>query len=176
MKLKHYIKASIDSTKVAVAMNFDSTPRILFIDTKLQDELQNYFEYVNIVSNTPGLYCVMFNDEDINLFRVASSLSEYELDLRSQYENDVANELAEYGYAECYLFGDWYSFSVTLDECPDAASFVEHAKNVIKDTYVDGDSFSCIWLVQVKSGTIEEVLFGNDDLIITSFDDIIDNL
>ena len=154
------------SLQINVGMNFDSTPVVQITSVSEADEFASEFEYVDSVSAANGLYVVTFNNENIQIFRIANSLSNYKSLLKKDYQDYAKQALEEDGEATLYLFLDSYELTVDEAECRNATAYVNYALNYIQDTYVDGDSFSCINLLQVSNNNIKVVLAGEDEVMV----------
>ena len=141
-------------------MNYDQAPVVSIIDSSEVSEFKEQFERIETLEFIPGLYVVSFNDEYFDFFRLANSLKDYEKQLKADFSLD------EYGEYTGLLFLDSYELTVTEDECPDADAYVDYCKNYIEDSYVDGDSFSSINLIQVSPNGIELVLAGENGIMI----------
>lgn len=165
--MKVYIKSSNESLQINVGMNFDSTPVVQITSASEAAEFASEFEYADSVpAANGGLYVVKFNNEDVQIFKLANSLSNYKSLLKKDYQDNVKQELEQYGDANMLLFLNSYEVTVDEEDCPDAESYVNYALNYIQDSYVDGDSFSCINLLQVSNNNIKVVLAGEDEVIV----------
>lgn len=164
--MKIYIKSSNESLQINVGMDFDSTPVVQITPASEADEFASEFEYVDSVSAANGLYAVKFNNEDVQIFKLANSLSNYKSLLKKDYQDNVKQELEQYGDANMLLFLNSYELTVDEEDCPDAESYVNYALNYIQDSYVDGDSFSCINLLEVSNNNVKVVLAGEDEVIV----------
>lgn len=154
------------SLQINVGMDFDSTPVVQITLASEADEFASEFEYVDSVSAANGLYAVKFNNEDVQIFKLANSLSNYKSLLKKDYQDHAKQELEEDGEANMLLFLNSYELTVDETECRNATAYVNYALNYIQDTYVDGDSFSCINLLQVSNNNIKVVLAGEDEVIV----------
>lgn len=148
--MKRYVKANSQGTYYVAYKNYGSSAYFTETDSEGLEEIESEYDYVDSVHKKSGLVKVSYYDEDISLSILDKfkSLSELDRAWKQYFEEKVQPQLDEDGEAECYLFFDYYYFFIDEVEVSNASEYVDYCHNIIEETYVDGDSFANIVIIE----------------------------
>lgn len=169
--MKIYVRSAEDvkggaATELVAFMNMGCDCYVAKVTKEQLAIIERRYTFVDSVPASPGLYAISHHYKSVSIDRIASNRADYEKMLKDAYP-----EFLEYG--EGYALIDYWLITGEEEDAPTPEAYVDMCYKALQRTYVDGDSYSNVDLLQLPG--MDAVCSGQDPaVILDSADDVLE--